>query len=284
MHVIDNTEHMQHLVREWQQAGESIAFVPTMGNLHAGHLALVSVARHRGKRCVVSIFVNPKQFGPKEDFATYPRSFEADISQLKAAGVDCVFAPGVGDIYPAGTAACTSVTVPGISDVLEGEYRPGFFTGVATVVNKLFNIVRPDVAVFGEKDFQQCLVIRRMVSDLAMGVDIISLPTVRETDGLAMSSRNAYLDPAQRKVAALLHRCLEQLVNTARLAGDIRFAVIHASQALEAQGFVVDYVVVRRQSDLQTPEDGDTALVALAAVHLGDTRLIDNILFELKTD
>ena len=283
MQVIDNTKAMAQQVREWQQAGERIAFVPTMGNLHDGHMALVKAARERGKRCVVSIFVNPKQFGPNEDFATYPRSFEADIDRLRAASVDCVFAPGVDDIYPDGEQACTRVYVPGLSDLLEGEYRPGFFSGVATVVNKLFHIVQPDVAIFGEKDFQQCLVIRRMVRDLAMGIEIISLPTVREQDGLALSSRNAYLDPEQRKLAAHLNQCLKQLVSTARLASDISFAVIHASQELESQGFVVDYVVVRRQRDLQTPADGDTELVVLAAVHLGDTRLIDNIPFLLET-
>jgi len=282
MQIIDNTKAMQQQVREWKQAGERIAFVPTMGNLHEGHMTLVKAARDRGKRCVVSIFVNPKQFGPKEDFATYPRSFEADTERLKAAAVDCVFAPGVEDMYPEGKDTCTSVSVPGLSDVLEGEYRPGFFTGVATVVNKLFNIVQPDVAIFGEKDFQQCLVIRRMVRDLAMPIDIICLPTVRESDGLAMSSRNAYLDHAQRKVAAELSRCLQQLATTVRLASGVSFAVIHASQALEVQGFEVDYVVVRRQRDLQTPEDGDTELVALAAVHLGDTRLIDSIPFVLE--
>jgi pantoate--beta-alanine ligase len=282
MLIIDSVIGMQQQARDWRLAGERIVFVPTMGHLHDGHIALVRAARTRGQRCVVSIFVNPKQFGPNEDFATYPRSFEADCLILEKEAVDCVFAPSTSTMYPEGKDACTSITVPGISDQLEGEYRPGFFTGVATVVNKLFNSVQPDVAVFGEKDYQQCLVIRHMVRDLDLSIEIISQPTVREADGLALSSRNAYLDEAQRQRAAGLNRCLQQLVAAVHRHSDISSAVSHASQALEQQGFEVDYVVVRRQSDLQVPEASDTALVALAAVHLGATRLIDNRLFELE--
>jgi len=231
---------------------------------------------------VVSIFVNPKQFGPNEDFASYPRSFEADCTKLEAEGVDCVFAPSSATMYPGGKDACTSITVPGISDLLEGEHRPGFFTGVATVVNKLFNCVQPEVAVFGEKDYQQCLVVRRMVRDLDLAIEIVSRPTVREADGLALSSRNSYLDAAQRQLAPGLYRSLQKLVTRVQQHGDISFAVIHACQELEQQGFEVDYVVVRRQSDLQVPGHEDTALVVLAAVHLGSTRLIDNLPFLLE--
>ena len=273
---------MQQQARDWRLAGERIAFVPTMGNLHDGHIALVRAAKKLGQRCVVSIFVNPKQFGPNEDFATYPRSFEADCARLEAEGVDCVFAPSTETMYPEGKEACTGITVPGISDQLEGEHRPGFFTGVATVVNKLFNCVQPDVAVFGEKDYQQCLVIRRMVRDLDMPIEIVSQPTVREADGLALSSRNAYLDTGQRQQAVMLNRCLKELVAAIGQHSDISFAVIHASQALEQAGFEIDYVVVRRQSDLQVPKTADIALVALAAVRLGETRLIDNLMFELE--
>lgn len=282
MLIIDSVLSMQQQVRDWRLAGERIAFVPTMGNLHDGHIALVRAAKKMGQRCVVSIFVNPRQFGPNEDFATYPRSFEADCARLEAEGVDCVFAPSTDTMYPEGKDACASITVPGISNVLEGEHRPGFFTGVATVVNKLFNCVQPDAAIFGEKDYQQCLVIRRMVRDLDMPVDIISQPTVREADGLALSSRNAYLDDQQRQQATGLNRCLKELVAAVRQHSDISFAVIHASQALEQQGFEVDYMVVRRQSDLQVPGASDTALVALAAARLGSIRLIDNLLFELE--
>lgn len=282
MLIIDSVAHMQQQARDWKRAGEVITFVPTMGNLHAGHLALVTAAQKLGQRCVVSIFVNPAQFAPHEDFASYPRSFESDCAKLVAAGVDCVFAPGTQTMYPEGKEACARVVLPGISDMLEGEHRPGFFTGVATVVAKLFNCVQPDVAVFGEKDYQQCQVIRRLVRDLDLPIAIVSQPTVREADGLALSSRNAYLDAEQRQTAAGLNRCLNKLVAAVQQSGDISFAVIHASQELEQQGFAVDYVVVRRQSDLQVPEASDTALVALAAVHLGAIRLIDNCPFILE--
>jgi pantoate--beta-alanine ligase len=282
MLIIDSVLSMQQRARDWRLAGERIAFVPTMGNLHEGHIALVRAAKKFGQRCVVSIFVNPKQFGPNEDFATYPRTFEADCARLEAEGVDCVFAPSTETMYPEGKDACTSITVPGISDELEGQHRPGFFTGVATVVNKLFNAVQPDVAVFGEKDYQQCLVIRHMVRDLDMPIEIISQPTVRETDGLALSSRNAYLNAEQRQQAVGLNHCLRVLVAAIGQYSDISFAVIHASQALELAGFEIDYVVVRRQSDLQAPTAADTALVALAAARLGEIRLIDNLPFELE--
>ncbi len=282
MIILDSIAAMQQQARDWRRAGEQIVFVPTMGNLHAGHIALVEAARSQAEHCVVSIFVNPGQFGPEEDFATYPRSFDADCGKLKAAGVDCVFAPSTEAMYPEGKDACTSIMVPGISDVLEGEHRPGFFTGVATVVNKLFNCVRPDIAIFGEKDFQQCLVIQRMVRDLDLSVKIVTLPTVREADGLALSSRNAYLNAEQRQIAVRLSICLGRLVAAIHQPGEINFAVIHASQELEQQGFEVDYVVIRRQRDLQVPAASDTALVALAAVRLGAIRLIDNVPFILE--
>jgi pantoate--beta-alanine ligase len=278
--IIDSPQDMQQLASAWRRAGEGIAFVPTMGKLHAGHLSLIAAAQQLAPRTVVSLFVNPLQFAPHEDFASYPRSFEADVSQLEARGVDGIFAPSVEAMYPAGKAACSRIEVPEISEVLEGEHRPGFFSGVATVVCKLFNLVQPTHAVFGEKDFQQCLVVKQLVRDLNLPVDIHTRPTLRDTDGLALSSRNIYLDAQNRVTAAKLYVCLQHLVNAVQQSTDANFAVIHASQELEAQGFIVDYVVVRRQADLRVPTAGDNTLVALAAVRLGSTRLIDNIPFK----
>ena len=189
MRVSNKVSTTREKWRQWRQAGETVALVPTMGNLHAGHLSLVELARHRCDRVVVSIFVNPMQFGPNEDYDAYPRTFEADMEALRPLGVDMVFAPTVETIYPNGEDESCFVEVPGISELLEGEYRPGFFRGVATVVLKLLNIVQPDVAVFGEKDYQQLLIIRRMVSELNLPVQVIAGDTIREQDGLAMSSR-----------------------------------------------------------------------------------------------
>ena len=274
-------EDARAMIRQWKLAGESIAFVPTMGNLHAGHLALVKAASKSGMRTVVSIFVNPMQFGENEDLDTYPRSFDEDIASLAGQGVDMVFAPDAGEIYPHGVDGATAVHVQGLSDILEGECRPGFFTGVATVVNILFNIIQPDTAWFGEKDYQQLLVIRKMVRELALPIDIHAVPTVREGDGLAMSSRNSYLDKDQRKLALNLYRCLQHVVDSVDDGMDYHYAVVHASQELTAAGFLTDYVVVRRQADLEVPVVGDKSLIVLAAARLGGTRLIDNIPFEL---
>lgn len=280
--VVDSIAQIRTIITAWKQAGDSVVFVPTMGNLHAGHLALVETANTLGAKTVVSIFVNPTQFGENEDFSIYPRTFDEDIHKLSEYDVDLVFAPGVDTIYPENGESASIVDVPGLSSILEGEYRPGFFKGVATVVNKLFNIIQPDIAIFGEKDFQQLLVIRQMVKGLVMPVDIRSVATVREPDGLAMSSRNSYLDAEQRTLAGLLHSCLEKLVKLIREGGAPNYEVGHASLELEKQGFLVDYVVVRRQQDLAVPEDDDSSLVVLAAARLGSVRLIDNIPFELS--
>ena len=279
--VVATIEQARATIHQWKMAGESIAFVPTMGNLHQGHLALVRAANASGMRTVVSIFVNPLQFGKNEDLATYPRSFDDDIASLSDCRVDMVFAPAVSEIYPQGADSASAVHVRGLSDILEGESRPGFFIGVATVVNILFNIIQPDAAWFGEKDYQQLLVIRKMVRDLALPIEIHSVATVREGDGLAMSSRNSYLDPDQRELAVSLYRCLQHVVDAADDGMDYHYAVVHASQELTEAGFFTDYVVVRRQKDLEVPKKGDKSLIVLAAARLDNIRLIDNIPFEL---
>ncbi|MDH3342314.1 MAG: pantoate--beta-alanine ligase [Gammaproteobacteria bacterium] len=274
-------EEVRQQISEWKRAGDRIAFVPTMGNLHAGHISLVEAASKPETRVVVSIFVNPMQFGENEDFDDYPRSFDDDIQTLSGQNVDMVFVPEVSEIYPETTEKNTIVEVPGLSEILEGEHRPGFFTGVATVVNKLFNIVQPDVAIFGEKDFQQLLVIRQMVRDLSIPVEIQSVATMREPDGLAMSSRNSYLDEENRLLATAIQHSLQHLVDAIIAGENPTYEVGHSCQALDEQGFVVDYIVVRRQADLAVPEDGDQSLIALAAARLGSVRLIDNIPFTL---
>lgn len=279
--VIDNIEQTRTLIAGWKQAGEKIVFVPTMGNLHAGHLALVEAANALGGKTVVSIFVNPMQFGKDEDLESYPRTFDEDINKLSEYSVDMVFAPGLEAIYPDNGESASIVDVPRLSAMLEGDHRPGFFSGVATVVAKLFNVIQPDIAIFGEKDFQQLLVIRQMVKDLAMPIEIRSVATVREASGLAMSSRNNYFDDEQRSQAAALHECLEQVVKLLGEGEQPNYEVGHASQALEEKGFRVDYVVVRRQQDLAVPGTDDRLLIVLAAAWLGDVRLIDNIPFEL---
>ncbi len=280
--VADTIAHTRETVHKWKMAGERIAFVPTMGNLHDGHLALVKAANESGMRTVVSLFVNPMQFGENEDLDTYPRTFEEDINKLSDYQVDLVFAPSLDEIYPHGTGTSTTVNVQGLLDIIEGECRPGFFVGVATVVSKLFNIIEPDAAYFGEKDYQQLLVIRKLVQDLSLPIDIRSVATVREADGLAMSSRNSYLDEEQRQMAPRLYQCLQHVVKSIQEGMDCHYAVVHANQDLEQAGFITDYVVVRRQQDLMVPAEADSSLIVLAAASLGDTRLIDNIPFELK--
>lgn len=267
----------------WRTEGATTALVPTMGNLHAGHLRLVEEARARADRVVVSIFVNPSQFGPAEDFSTYPRTPEADARQLQSAGADLLFMPDSGAMYPIQPEDMTQVEVPGLSSDLCGQFRTGHFRGVATVVCKLFNQVQPDIAVFGEKDYQQLVVIRRMVADLDLPVrDIVGVPTVRESDGLAMSSRNAYLDPVERKKASRIYVCLQSVAGEV-LAGRRDYEQIEREQKSElaGQGFDVDYVALRRASDLKSPGENESRLVALVAARLGRTRLIDNLQIHL---
>jgi pantoate--beta-alanine ligase len=266
-------------VRSWRRAGLKVAFVPTMGNLHAGHVSLIEAARRHGERFVASIFVNPMQFGPNEDFAHYPRTPRADERMLAAAGCSLMFMPEVSEIYPHGAERATRVEVPGLSRILCGEFRPGHFEGVATVVAKLFHIVEPDVAVFGEKDFQQLTIIRRMVDDLCMPIEIVAAPTVRDVDGLAMSSRNQYLTSAERGVAPQVYAALQAAAR--RLAaGDTDFAAIERAgfKTLESVGFRPDYFSVRQALDLAAASaSGARELVVLTAARLGKARLIDNV-------
>lgn len=282
LHTIDD---LRRRVAAWRRQDERIALVPTMGNLHAGHIALVEHARRLAPRVVTSIFVNPTQFGPAEDFAAYPRTLAEDSARLTAVGCDLLFAPAAATVYPRGAEATTRVEVPELSHILCGAFRPVHFAGVAQVVCKLLNMVQPDVAVFGEKDRQQLLVIRRMVEDLNLPVEIVGSPTVREPDGLAMSSRNAYLSPEQRAVAANLYR--ELCTAKARLeAGERDYAAIEQSaiEALTGAGFRPDYVRVVRADDYADPGPADHRLVVAAAAWLGRTRLIDNLLVEWQAD
>ena len=271
---------LRERVAAWRHAGQRIGFVPTMGNLHAGHLALVAEARRLAERVVVSIFVNPLQFGPQEDFAAYPRTLARDQELLARVGTDLLFAPTVAAVYPRGQAEQTRVEVPGLSDILCGASRPGHFVGVATVVCKLFNMVQPDLAVFGEKDFQQLLVIRLMTLDLSLPVTIQGLATVREADGLAMSSRNGYLTAEERVRAPALYQTLRRGAERLRQGLDIAIVEGLAGEEIAAAGFSPDYVSVRRAADLGLPQAGDRELVVLAAARLGRARLIDNVRVE----
>ena len=280
MSTVTTIAQVRAQVAEWRVARERVVFVPTMGNLHAGHVSLIEAARRHGKRFVASIFVNPMQFGPNEDFAHYPRTPTQDATMLADAGCDLMFMPEVGEIYPNGADQATRLEVPGISNILCGEFRPGHFEGVATVVAKLFNIVDADVAIFGEKDFQQLTVIRRMAADLCLRVEIVGAPTVREPDGLAMSSRNQYLDEAQRKLAPTIYRQLQQAV-AALQSGVREYAKIEAAgrAALDGAGFRTDYFSVRDAKTLAPAKPGTKQFVVLTASRLGKARLIDNIQF-----
>ena len=253
-----------------------VVFVPTMGNLHAGHISLMSQARQHGDTVVASLFVNRLQFGPNEDYDSYPRTFDADCDKLAAAGVDVVFAPGESDLYP--EAQQYFVEPPQIQNQLEGQFRPGHFRGVATVVLKLFNCVQPQTAVFGKKDYQQLMVLRNMTRQLALPIAIVGGETVRDADGLALSSRNGYLSASERSEAPRLNRILCRLRDAVR-AGERDYARLEraATDELDAHGWKTDYVAVRRQSDLQPPQAVDSQLVVLAASRLGTPRLIDNI-------
>lgn len=265
-------------VAAWRGAGERVALVPTMGALHEGHLSLVRLARQRAGRVVASLFVNPTQFGPNEDFAAYPRSEAQDAALLAGVGCDLLYAPGVGDMYPEGFA--TKVSVAGVSEPLDGAARPGHFDGVATVVTKLLLQCGPDLAVFGEKDFQQLQVIRRLVRDLDIPVEVVGAPTARAEDGLALSSRNAYLDAAQRRVAAELNRGLRLAVERLRAGAPVAEVEAAAVRELQAAGFdSVDYVAVHAPDDLARLGPGPLAGPAriLAAARLGRARLIDNL-------
>ncbi|MGH8443355.1 MAG: pantoate--beta-alanine ligase, partial [Nevskiaceae bacterium] len=262
----------------WRRAREDIAFVPTMGNLHAGHVTLVDKARELGECTVVSIFVNPLQFGPNEDFEKYPRTLEADCKLLKKARADVVWAPSMKDMYPGGYPPATTVSVNGpLAEILCAPFRPGHFTGVATVVNVLFNRVAPDIAVLGEKDYQQLAVIRQMVADLGLSIRIVGAPTLREPDGLAMSSRNQYLSPEERKRSARLYETLQWVAG--ELSGGRRdYAMLsqEGQARLVKAHFNPQYLEVRA-ADLSAPTDKTRHFVVLTAAFMGTTRLIDNL-------
>jgi pantoate--beta-alanine ligase len=280
MIIATTAEALRAEIARLRAAGKRIAFVPTMGNLHAGHRHLMEQARRHADAVVASIYVNPLQFGPNEDFAAYPRTPEADRALCAEAGVDLLFYPDDAAIYPRGREASTRVEVPGIGDILCGAARPGHFRGVATVVHRLFRLVTPDVALFGKKDYQQLLVIRLMTEDFDLPIEIVGVDTVRADDGLALSSRNGYLGENERRTAPKLYATLVELAGQIRAGpATAAWAGLEASATadLNAAGFHTDYVSIRRQRDLGVPQRGDSELVILAAAWLGRARLIDNL-------
>ncbi|MDP2561492.1 pantoate--beta-alanine ligase [Psychrobium sp. 1_MG-2023] len=280
MLVVAQTNQLREQIKAWQRAGETIAFVPTMGNLHTGHLTLVEEAKQRATKVVVSIFVNPMQFDNKNDLTNYPRTLEQDSGQLIAHGVDMLFTPTPDIMYPKGLDAQTFVEVPNISNIFCGESRPGHFRGVATIVAKLFNLVTPDVACFGVKDYQQLRVIKLMVEDLSMDIDIVGVDTVREESGLAKSSRNGYLNQQQLTVAPLLYQVMQQLAAEVSNGQRIDIAIAKATETLNQSDFTTDYIRVQRADNLGDVTDNDRELVILAAANLGPARLIDNLVFK----
>ncbi|MEO6687732.1 MAG: pantoate--beta-alanine ligase [Dokdonella sp.] len=286
MRIVTSASDLHALLAGYARDGRRIGFVPTMGNLHAGHHSLIGIARERADVVVASVFVNPTQFGPKEDFTRYPRTPEADAEGLAAHGCDVLYLPSVADLYPDGAERTVRVSVPELANILEGAIRPGHFDGVATVVAKLFNMTRPDVAVFGQKDYQQLLVIRRMARDLRYPVEIVGAPIVREANGLAMSSRNQYLSAEQRAQAGVIYATLQWMrdrVIASAQSGDAIALSELSSQAharLEKAGLLPDYALVRDAQNLGEPLTGQHPVVALIAARLDNTRLIDNLLIE----
>jgi len=278
MVVVHSKQELAEHIAEWRHNDEHVGLVPTMGSLHAGHLALVELAREHAERVVVSIFVNPTQFAEGEDFDEYPRSLERDKLRLKTTSADLIFAPEVNTVYPFGIENATTISVPVLTDEFCGAARPGHFDGVTSVVARLFALVQPDVAVFGQKDYQQQLVIRRMAEDMNLPVSIITSETVRDDDGLALSSRNAYLDEEQRATAPALYAELsavgQELQNGRRNFSELESV---AQQHLVDKGFEVEYFAIRRALNLEIPDRDCDDLVVIAAAKLGHSRLIDNI-------
>lgn len=283
METIAGIRELRERVAQWRGQSQRIAFVPTMGNLHAGHGNLISRAGSLGDRVVVSVFVNPLQFGPNEDYAAYPRTPDEDRRLLESLSVDALFLPAVEEMYPRGQAATARVQVPAIEDILCGAFRPGHFMGVATVVVKLLNLVQPDVALFGEKDFQQLMIIRRAVTDLCMPVEIVGVPTMREADGLAMSSRNRYLSAQERATAPLIYAELKRAVGAIE-SGSRDFEALErvGTSALQQAGFKPDYFSVRDAATLDAPSAASRQLVVLTAARIGRARLIDNVKIDLR--
>jgi pantoate--beta-alanine ligase len=281
MQTVQDVPALRAAIRGWRAQGQTVGFVPTMGNLHAGHQSLIKLARARAERVVASVFVNPTQFGPNEDYDRYPRTLAQDQAALAEQNCDLLFAPDVATMYPYGPAHSVSVRVPQITDTLEGAHRPGHFDGMATVVCKLFNLVQPDLAVFGQKDFQQLKVVERMVRDLGLPVKVVAAPILRADDGLALSSRNQYLSAEERARAPLLHDTLQKMRELLALGHRWLAVVQTAAARLERAGFVPDYVAIRRAEDLAEPAEGEReGLLALIAARLGGTRLIDNLRFD----
>ena len=278
MQTVSNVSQLRSNIKSWKQQGLSVAFVPTMGNLHAGHFSLVEKAKQIADKVVVSIFVNPMQFGKNEDLDSYPRTLENDQQGLINLGTDLLFTPTVETIYPKGLAAQSYIDVPGVSEGHCGASRPGHFRGVATIVNKLFNLVQPDIACFGEKDFQQLAVIRTMVDDLSMPIEIIGVATKREPSGLAMSSRNGYLSEQEKEQASHVYRVMEAAKDALQQADrDLTAITQKAEKELTKQGFKLDYFNICNANTLQLAQNNDTNLVILVAAFLGDVRLIDNL-------
>ncbi len=277
MHTVTDIATLRETLGEARRRGQRIGLVPTMGNLHDGHLALVAAARERADYVVASIFVNPLQFGAGEDFTSYPRTLEEDRAHLEGAGCDLLFAPSHQTVYPQGTTATTTVQVPEVSEGLCGANRPGHFNGVATVVSMLFNLFQPDLACFGSKDFQQLVVIRKLVADLHFPVEIVGVPIVRAADGLALSSRNGYLSAEQRARAPRLYATLCHVRDTLEQGTAREEALRQGLSRLVEDGFKPDYLELRRHDDLGVVTDDTREAVLLGAAHLGPARLIDNL-------
>ena len=278
MQVVSTTEALREQLSEWRQTGDHIALVPTMGNLHRGHISLVKTARQHSERVVVSIFVNPTQFGDGEDYENYPRTLERDKLRLDRTNTDLLFVPDLETMYPFGIDNATSVTVPILTNDLCGSFRPGHFDAVTGVVSRLFSLVQPDAAVFGAKDYQQLTVIKRLVQDLSLPIEIVACPTVREEDGLALSSRNQYLTDSERTNAPQLFKKLREIGKDLE-SGKSNYDEMEkkAIADLEEIGFVPDYVSIRRAENLGSPDRDTDELVILAAAHMGKARLIDNL-------
>lgn len=278
MEIISGKKELRQQLDDWRLHGDHIAIVPTMGNLHVGHISLIELAREHAERVVVTVFVNPTQFGETEDFEEYPRTLERDTLRLRKCGADILFVPTEETVYPFGLENATTVSVPGLSDNFCGTFRPGHFEGVTTVVARLFALVQPDVAIFGQKDYQQQAVIRRMAIDLNLPVNVLVGPTVREEDGLAMSSRNQFLSEEERLIAPALYQSLTNLGEQLQ-AGKRNYEELEqqATKELLAAGFKPDYLSIRRAQDLSLPNRDCDELVILVAANLGNARLIDNI-------
>ncbi|HEY9132789.1 MAG TPA: pantoate--beta-alanine ligase [Dyella sp.] len=281
MQTVQDAAALRAVVRGWRSQGQTVGLVPTMGNLHAGHYSLIKLARARADRVIAYVFVNPTQFGPNEDFERYPRTLTQDQAGLAEVGCDLLFAPEVATIYPFGPANSVSVHVPQLTETLEGAHRPGHFDGVATVICKMLNLVQPDVAIFGQKDYQQLKVLERMVRDLSLPVKVMAGATLRADDGLALSSRNQYLSATERELATQIYATLLQMRELIEKGHAWRVVEQAAASKLQRAGFEPDYAAIRRAEDLSEPNEGETeGLVALIAAKLGTTRLIDNLIFD----